>query len=72
MYSGRAGVSPFVQTAEIYPLILSIGITIQGMGFALAQAQGLNGLLSRGCTIVSQFMLPGKLQEGAIPVREQG
>ncbi len=55
-----SGSRSFVQAAEVYPLVLSIGISIQGMVFALAQAKGLDDLLSRTCTLVSQFMLPGK------------
>ncbi|KAJ9148338.1 RBR-type E3 ubiquitin transferase [Pleurostoma richardsiae] len=49
----------FISSAEIYPFILSLGITVQGIIFAVAQAQGLDNLLSRGCTLVAQFMLPG-------------
>jgi len=51
---------PFVKAADIYPLALSIGITIQGIGFAFAQAKGLDDFNTRGCTLISQFMLPGK------------
>ena len=50
----------FIQPSELYPLVLSCGITIQGIVFAVAQAQGLKSLLSFGCTLVSQFMLPGQ------------
>ncbi|KAL1889421.1 hypothetical protein Sste5346_008905 [Sporothrix stenoceras] len=49
---------PFIQPAELFPLIISIGIAVQGVGFSVAQAQGLQSLLSIGCTLVSQFMLP--------------
>lgn len=59
-YLRRHGFS-FVQTAEVFPLILSLGITIQGIIFAVAQSTGLDDLLSRGCTLVSQFMLPGMI-----------
>ncbi|KJR81209.1 uncharacterized protein SPSK_01035 [Sporothrix schenckii 1099-18] len=48
----------FIQTAEVFPLVISIGIAVQGIGFSVAQAQGLQSLLSIGCTLVSQFMLP--------------
>ncbi|CAK7223088.1 hypothetical protein SEUCBS140593_005120 [Sporothrix eucalyptigena] len=48
----------FIQAAELFPLVISIGITVQGIGFSVAQAQGLQSLLSIGCTLVSQFMLP--------------
>lgn len=51
---------PFIQPAELFPLIISIGIAVQAIGFSVAQAQGLQSLLSIGCTLVSQFMLPGK------------
>ncbi|TPX09652.1 uncharacterized protein E0L32_009125 [Thyridium curvatum] len=52
----------FVQSAEVFPLVLSIGIAIQGTLFAMAQANGLESLLARGCTLVAQAMLPGKLE----------
>ncbi|CAK7209165.1 hypothetical protein SCUCBS95973_000358 [Sporothrix curviconia] len=48
----------FIQAAELFPLVISIGITVQGIVFSVAQAQGLQSLLSIGCTLVSQFMLP--------------
>ncbi|CAK7233392.1 hypothetical protein SBRCBS47491_008592 [Sporothrix bragantina] len=48
----------FIQPAELFPLVISIGIAVQGIVFSVAQAQGLQSLLSIGCTLVSQFMLP--------------
>lgn len=50
----------FIHTVEIFPLVLSLGITIQSVTFAAAQSVGLQALLSRGCTITAIFMLPGK------------
>lgn len=50
----------FIHTVEVYPLVLSLGITIQSIIFAAAQSIGLKALLSRGCTVVAIFMLPGK------------
>ncbi|KAI1079348.1 hypothetical protein F5B20DRAFT_174565 [Whalleya microplaca] len=47
-----------VRGPETYPFILSLGITIQGIVFAVAQAQGLNGLFEAGCSLVSGFMWP--------------
>jgi hypothetical protein len=52
----------FIHTVEVYPLVLSLGITVQSVIFAAAQSIGLKALLSRGCTVVAIFMLPGKQQ----------
>lgn len=51
----------YIQTVEIFPLVLCLGITIQSITFAAAQSVGLQALLSRGCTLVAIFMLPGEL-----------
>lgn len=50
----------FIHTVEVYPLVLSLGITIQSIIFAAAQSIGLKALLSSGCTVVAIFLLPGK------------
>lgn len=50
----------FIHTIEIFPLVLCLGITIQSITFAAAQSVGLQALLSRGCTLVAVFMLPGQ------------
>ncbi|GAB1314170.1 G-protein coupled receptors family 1 profile domain-containing protein [Madurella fahalii] len=47
-----------VPEGEIYPLVLSIGIFVQSITFAGAQSTGLDNFFGRGCTIVSQLMLP--------------
>lgn len=49
----------FVGPAESFPLVLSVGIVVQGIVFAIAQSTGLDHLLTLGCTITSQMMLPG-------------
>ncbi|TEA17548.1 hypothetical protein C8034_v012307 [Colletotrichum sidae] len=48
----------FVGPAESFPLVLSSGIVLQGIVFAVAQSTGLDHLLTLGCTITSQMMLP--------------
>ncbi|KAK2065605.1 hypothetical protein LY76DRAFT_216609 [Colletotrichum caudatum] len=48
----------FVGPAETFPLVLSVGIVVQGIVFAVAQSTGLDHLLTLGCTITSQMMLP--------------
>ncbi|KAG6356950.1 hypothetical protein INS49_014825 [Diaporthe citri] len=48
----------FIHTVEVYPLVLSFGITIQSIIFAAAQSIGLKALLSSGCTVVAIFTLP--------------
>ncbi|KAM0335820.1 hypothetical protein ACHAQA_000870 [Verticillium albo-atrum] len=48
----------FVAPAETFPLVLSLGIVVQGITFAVAQSTGLKSMLILGCTITSQMMLP--------------
>lgn len=50
----------YIHTVEVFPLLLSLGTTVQSITFAAAQSVGLQALLSRGCSIVAIFMLPGK------------
>lgn len=42
-----------------YPFILSCGIIVQGIVFAVVQSSGLENLMSLDCSSVSQLMLPG-------------
>lgn len=49
----------FVSSPDTFPLVLSLGIVVQGLVFAAAQSTGLNGMFTLGCTVTSQFMLPG-------------
>lgn len=50
----------FIPTTEVFPLVLSLAITIQSIIFAVSQSIGLQALLSSGCTVVAIFMLPGE------------
>lgn len=52
----------FVPATEAFPLILSVGIVVQGITFAVAQSTGLGSLFGSGCTLIAVFMLPGKLK----------
>ncbi|KAI1774193.1 hypothetical protein F4818DRAFT_76104 [Hypoxylon cercidicola] len=47
-----------VQGPETYPFVLSLGITVQGIIFAVSQSFGLEGLFIPGCSLISQFMWP--------------
>ncbi|KAL6910938.1 hypothetical protein GGI43DRAFT_30033 [Trichoderma evansii] len=47
-----------IDAAEIFPLVLSIGIAVQGIIYIACQTKGLEGLLILGCTSISQAMLP--------------
>lgn len=47
--------------AETFPLVLNIGIGIQGLVFAGVQGNGLGSLFINGCSKISQFMWPGKI-----------
>ncbi|KAI1103559.1 hypothetical protein F4804DRAFT_227935 [Jackrogersella minutella] len=55
---GRVNVFRCIRGPETYPFILSLGITIQGIVFAVAQSRGLDGLFIPGCSLISQFMWP--------------
>jgi hypothetical protein len=51
-----------IHPAETFPLILAIGIVIQGIVFAAVQGQGLTQLFLDGggaCSVIAQFMWPG-------------
>ncbi|KAK3325517.1 hypothetical protein B0H66DRAFT_127310 [Apodospora peruviana] len=48
----------FVPAVEVFPLVLSFGIVVQGITFAVAQSTGLDSLVGLGCTLVAQMMLP--------------
>ncbi|KAI1487594.1 hypothetical protein F5X96DRAFT_140545 [Biscogniauxia mediterranea] len=55
---GRVNIFTCVRGPELYPFFLSLGITIQGIIFAVSQSEGLEGLFIAGCTLISQFMWP--------------
>ncbi|KAM7204340.1 hypothetical protein V8F33_001642 [Rhypophila sp. PSN 637] len=57
-FSFRRNGFTFVPAAEVYPLVLSCGIVVQGITFAVAQSTGLDKLLGFGCTLIAQMMLP--------------
>ncbi|CAG8959594.1 hypothetical protein HYFRA_00001496 [Hymenoscyphus fraxineus] len=44
--------------AETFPLILAIGIAIQGFAFMGVQGTGLQSLFVKGCDVFAQFLLP--------------
>ncbi|KLU88309.1 hypothetical protein MAPG_07296 [Magnaporthiopsis poae ATCC 64411] len=67
-YSIRRDGLNFVSAPEIYPLFVSIGITIQGIIFAAAQGNGLEGLFATGCAMIAQAMLPALFLVPAIQV----
>lgn len=56
----RVNIFTCVRGPDIFPFILSIGITAQGIIFAVSQSQGLDGLFKAGCSLISQFMWPGR------------
>ncbi|KAI0897834.1 hypothetical protein F4806DRAFT_379043 [Annulohypoxylon nitens] len=55
---GNANILRCIRGPETYPFILSLGITIQGIIFAVCQSYGLKGLFIPGCSLISQFMWP--------------
>ncbi|PQE13897.1 Bile salt-activated lipase protein [Rutstroemia sp. NJR-2017a BBW] len=46
----------WIHPAETFPLVLSIGIVIQGILFAAVQGQGLQSLFLDKCSTISQIM----------------
>lgn len=48
-----------IHPAETFPLVLSIGIVIQGLIFASVQGQGLGSLSINGCGTIAQIMWIG-------------
>jgi hypothetical protein len=48
-----------IHPAETFPLVLAIGIIIQGLIFVAVQGLGLQSLDITGCTLIAQFMFPG-------------
>lgn len=49
-----------IHPAETFPLILFLGIFIQGLVFAGVQGTGLTSLEVKGCGTIAQFMWPCK------------
>ncbi|KAG9240561.1 hypothetical protein BJ878DRAFT_281804 [Calycina marina] len=47
-----------IHPAETFPLILSIGIILQGLLFAGAQGKGMDSLFIKGCAALAQFVWP--------------
>ena len=50
-----------IHPAETFPLVLAIGIVVQGLVFAGVQGEGLSALFTTGCEVIAQFMWPGTL-----------
>ncbi|PHH55929.1 hypothetical protein CFIMG_001131RA [Ceratocystis fimbriata CBS 114723] len=50
--------SSFVCLPELFPLVLSVGITIQATIFVISQSLGLKSPTVLGCTVTSQVMFP--------------
>ncbi|KAK5627086.1 hypothetical protein RRF57_002801 [Xylaria bambusicola] len=55
----RVNIFTCVRGSDVYPFILSVAIVVQGIIFAVSQAQGLDSLFQSGCALISQFMWPG-------------
>ncbi|KAJ2986044.1 hypothetical protein NUW58_g5218 [Xylaria curta] len=54
----RVNIFTCIRGPDVYPFFLSLGIVIQGIIFAVSQAQGLDSLFKPGCALISQFMWP--------------
>ncbi|RWA04154.1 hypothetical protein EKO27_g10951 [Xylaria grammica] len=54
----RVNIFTCVRGPDVYPFILSLGIVVQGIIFAVSQAQGLDSLFQAGCALISVFMWP--------------
>jgi hypothetical protein len=55
----RVNIFTCVRGPDVYPFLLSLGISGQGIIFVVSQAQGLDTFFISGCALISQFMWPG-------------
>ncbi|KAL8421945.1 hypothetical protein RB596_002630 [Gaeumannomyces avenae] len=67
-YSIRRDGLNFVSAPEVYPLFVSVAITIQGIILAAAQGTGLESLFATGCALIAQAMLPALFLVPAVQV----
>jgi hypothetical protein len=51
-----------IHPAETFPLVLAIGVVIQGCAFVAAQSVGMSSLLTNGCANVAQYTFPGMMR----------
>ncbi|KAI8714337.1 hypothetical protein NCS52_01153400 [Fusarium sp. LHS14.1] len=47
-----------IKRRDVHPFVLSCGIVVQGIVYAVAQSKGFQSLMILGCRTISQFMLP--------------
>ncbi|TAQ87056.1 hypothetical protein B7494_g4621 [Chlorociboria aeruginascens] len=47
-----------IHSAETFPLVIAIGVVVQGLVFAVVSGHGLDALFEHGCAVLSQFMWP--------------
>ncbi|WAO93797.1 Hypothetical protein NCS54_01135200 [Fusarium falciforme] len=47
-----------IKRRDVHPFVLSCGIVVQGIVYAVAQSKGFQSLMILGCRSISQFMLP--------------
>ncbi|KAJ4318547.1 hypothetical protein N0V84_006783 [Fusarium piperis] len=47
-----------IKRRDVHPFVLSCGIVVQGITYAVAQSKGLQSLMILGCRTISRFMLP--------------
>ncbi len=69
LIASRVNIFRCVRGTETFPFILSLGITVQGIIFAVSQSHGLDGLFKAGCSLISQFMWPGTTDHEAFAIR---
>ncbi|KAL8392856.1 hypothetical protein RB595_002877 [Gaeumannomyces hyphopodioides] len=67
-YSIRRDGLNFVSAPEVYPLFVSVAITIQGIVLAAAQGAGLESLFATGCALIAQAMLPALFLVPAVQI----
>jgi hypothetical protein len=56
---GRKFCIKSIHPAETFPLVLAVGIVVQGLAFAGVQGEGLQSSNTTGCSLIAQFMWPG-------------
>ncbi|KAK7413455.1 hypothetical protein QQX98_007680 [Neonectria punicea] len=57
-WNPRSSWLKIIGPAEVFPFVLSCGITVQAIVFSISQSKGLEALMVLGCTKTSQLMLP--------------
>lgn len=62
VYRGRMGFLRKIHSAEVFPLVLSTAIVMQGVIFLTVQGMGLQSLYLESCMEISRFIWPSRFR----------